>query len=241
MNTEESVPNPRELVVSEYVNMIREAIESFMSVKQNIQTFIQKVEENRDKILNRLEDIRATPTKNLDGAVLVDPLNKLFSLIKIEPLDEDEPVPKVYVVRMEPPYIPHFFLSVGYIYLKTGLCPATMIRTVPVLSLMMLMSRGDTLSALVTHVASSATLMDKIVFNKASIIPLIPELMDLPVKSDKIFLTSLGYSTVPLEGLGFNVEVDLSDIPSLPEEIYTKAGFVSYREVLDKVLEQVVI
>lgn len=233
--------DPRELMWRELLEIREGALETAITIKNNILSFTEKVMESREGIVSGLEKIKAYPTKNLDGALVVDPLNKLFSIIKIQPLSEEEAYPKVYFIRMEPPYIPHFFLTVGYIYLRTGLVPAGLLRTEPVLSLIMLMTRGDVFTATMAQLTASVALIEKFFTEEVTILPLIPGLIDLPIETSDIYLTSLGYSTTPFEGLGYCIRVDLSSLPNIPEELYSKLNFRSYREVLDEVIEKVIL
>jgi len=223
----------------DFMSMRAERIETMKKIEANISSFIKRAEAKRDLIINKLEGVKAVPTDDRRGAVVLDPLGKLFSIVKFEPLDDETIHPITYMLRMEPPYIPHFFLTVAYVYLAKGLIPSTLIRTEPVVSLISLLVKGDVLTAIASWMASGPYLLKGFITGEASVFPYIPSLLNLPVKADTLYLTNLGFSTEPSEKLGLNIKLDLTELPNIPEDVLSKLNFRSYRSVLDEVLDEV--
>jgi len=232
--------NPEYVLIKDFMNMRMERIELLKRVESNISLFIRRVKEKRDEIVAKLEEIKATITDDRRGAVILDPSKKLFSIVRMEPLDDETIHPIVYMLRMEPPYIPHFFLTVAYIYLSKGLIPSTLMRTHPVVSLISLLTEGDRLTATVSWLASNIVLLKHFATGAVAVFPYKPSLLDLPTESETIYLTNLGYSTEPLEEQGLNIKLDLSDIPNIPDDVLSKLNFRSYKSILDEVLDEVV-
>jgi len=229
--------NPERVLVEDFMEMRKEQIKLVKRVESNILSFVRYAEQRRGEVLAKLEKVKAAPTVDRRGAVVLDPTGKLFSVVRFEPLDDESVNPVTYMLRMEPPYIPHFFLTAAYIYLEKGLVPSALIRTEPVLSLISLFTKGDKLTATTAWIASGAVLVGHFVVGAVSMLPYVPSLLDLPVESDVLYLTNIGYSTEPSEKLGLNVKIDVSDLPSIPEEILSKLGFKSYKDVLDEVVQ----
>jgi len=233
--------NPEEVLIKDFMSMRMERIELLKRIESNISSFIRHVEKRRDEVIAKLDMIKATITDDRRGAVILDPSKKMFSIVRIEPLDEEGLHPIVYIVRMEPPYIPHFFLTIAYIYLAKKLIPSTLMRTHPVVSLISLVTKGDRLTATVSWLTSNIVLLEHFMTGIVSVFPYKPSLLDLPVESDTIYLTNIGYSTEPLENLDLNIKLDLSDVPSIPDDVLSKLNFRSYRSVLDEVLDEVIL
>jgi len=232
--------NPESVLFKDFVSMRLEGIEMLKRIEMNVSSFIRYAEKKKNEITAKLERVKAAPTIDGRGAVILDPTGKLFSVVKIGPLDEESINPITYMIRMEPPYVPHFFLTVAYIYLSKGLIPSAPIRTEPVLSLISLVTKGDKLTSVAAWLMSSAVLIGSFVTGEVSIFPYNPSFLDLPVEADTVYLTNLGYSTEPSKEMGVNVRLELSDLPKIPDELLIKLGFRSYRAVLDEVLDEVV-
>jgi len=232
--------DPEKYVYEDYMSMWEDGFELLESVDSNVASFIRYSKKKKDEIIAKLEKIRATPTNGKKGAVILDPLGKLFSIIKIEPLDNEAEYPITFMVRMEPPYIPHFFLTVSYIFLSKRLIPSVTIRTQPLVSLVSLVTRGNRLTSAVAWVASNAVLFEKFLKDEVVTVPYIPSLLDLPVETGTIYLTSLGYATDRSNELELSVKLDLDELPTMPENVISKLGFRPYRSVLDEVLEEVI-
>lgn len=214
-----------------------DGVEAVKKVMANIESFICYVDEKWETILDKVSSIKAVSAENSPGAVVLDPTGKLFSTVMFEKLSDI-----VYMVRMEPPYVPHFLLLTAYLYKASGLIPSALIRTEPVYSLISLFVKGDLLAATALQVYAGLSALEHYVTGEAVMLPFYPELLDLPVtpgKPDHLYLTALGYSTRPLAVSGFNVEVDLTGVPGIDGEVYSKLKLTSLRKVLDRIAEVV--
>ena len=223
------------LLIDEFYRIRGDGIETIRKVMMNIEEFTRHVDRRWESIVAKLSLIKAVPVEKGVGVVILDPTGKFFSTVMVEKLGD-----MVYMVRMEPPYIPHFLLITAYLYKASGLIPSALIRTEPVYSLISLLVRGDLLAATCLQVYAGISTLDRYVMGEAVMLPFYPELLDLPVTLDKpdyLYLTVMGYSTRPLGISGFNVEVDLNNVPGIDREAYLKLNLVPLKDILDRIVE----
>jgi hypothetical protein len=223
------------VMAREKLRLTTTGIEKMKMIMNNIKEFISYVDGNYNVIEDKLARIKAARSKDGRGAIVLDPTGKLFSLVTIEALGDI--APKVYVVRMEPPYIPHFLLILAGLYKRTGLIPSTLMRTEPVYSLVSLLVKGNEVAGAAAQAYAGIVAAEYYIMGEVVILPFMTNLLDLPVESENLYLTGLGFSTEPIEDSGFNVAVDLSEVLDLDEESFAKLNLKSLTDVLEDLAE----
>lgn len=215
---------------SEVLRVFGDGVEAVGRAVECIRRFLSYIGERVDSIGSRLSQVKAVPLDSGAGAVVLDPTGRLFSTVVVERLGR-----RVYMARMEPPYIPHFLLFIAYLCHRAGLTPSTLVRTEPVYSLVSLLVRGDVLAAATLQVYTATAAIRGFIEGELTVLPFPVEALELPVSSSKLYLTPLGFSTRPLETLDFNIEVDLESVPGLDGGVHSKLEFTSLRSVVEEV------
>lgn len=225
--------DPEALLIGEAYRVRGEGIELVKRVELDVRRFLRAAEGSG--VVERLSRVAAAPLERGLGAAFLDPTGRLFGVVSVEPLSG--PGSSVWVVRTEPPFVPHHLLAVAYLYRLSGLVPTGLLRTEPVYSLVTPMVRGGPLAAAAAQVLLGLLALDRYAVGEVSALPLLPELLELPVESDRLYLTPLGLSTAPLD-LGFCVEVETGALPEPPPQLLSRLA--SLREVLEGVARAVV-
>lgn len=224
------------ILEAEMYRITTDGIGILKKIMMNIEEFIRYVESHEKEIVDKLSSIKAVQIDG--GAMVLDPTAKLFSIIRVEPLGDT--FPKVYLIRMEPPVIPHFFLFLSYFHRVSGLYPSVLFRTEPVYSLVSLVVRGGLLVASAVQAYAGILALERYIMGEVVILPFDPKILELPVNSERLYLTSMGFSTSPLPWSGFNIEVDVSDIPGIDEDTFSKLNFVSLKDIVEDMSRVVV-
>lgn len=218
-------------VEKDFIALRGEELKRFTRVHDNIAGFLEEARASFETISKKLGGVRSLPAKG--GAIVVDPTNRIFSLLQVEtsPLGEGDAI--VTLVVMKPPIIPHFFLATAYLAIKGNLTPITLVRLSPVLTLVAALGNAPTLTATAANFIISMGLIDEFATHGASVIPFPADALRLPTKAkDSLYLCNMGLSTVPIEG-SYNVKVDVSGIPPIDEGVLRSPTFKPLRQILD--------
>jgi len=236
----EEVICDRTFIVNEAGKQLASSVEKARMVLDNIREFHNTIRSYRSEIEEALSKVVGLEADKKGYFIVADPTNRFFAVTRIAALT-DYKTARVFYVEMKPPIIPHFFLITAYFALEANMTPAAIIRIEPVLTLMSLVTRGDKLVALATQLATGLELLENFVKGEASLLPFEKEFLMLPLEPDEensLYLTTIGYSTQPLEDIP-SVKLDFTDIPPFPSEMYSKVGFKPVTQIVKEIVGEI--
>lgn len=224
-------------IISEYTSQAMDGIERLWSILDTIRRHREIIEKNRERIHSSLTRVNALKTGVKGHFVIIDPTNRFFLVVSIAPLLSYKKTPEIFYIEMKPPLIPHFFLISSYFALELNLVPAGVIRVEPVLSLISLLTVGDDVIATVTQASAGAFLWEPFFKGEVSLLPPDIRFLEMPIEPDEkdvLYLTGLGYSTRPINK-DFNVRIDFSEIPTLPNGLASEANIKPATEIIKEI------
>ncbi|MEM4584326.1 MAG: hypothetical protein QW611_05065 [Ignisphaera sp.] len=224
-----------ENAIKDFVKMRIEDLERITKVYENISNFVDEATKSINQVEKKVNSIKCLPAKN--GAIVVDSTKRLLSFLRIEWMSGAED-PRTLYIMMTPPLLPHFFLAIAYVTAKTKLVPTMIMKSSPIVSLSSLLIEVNLASASVAQFALSMRFLEPLARYEISILPLDARYMKLslkPKKSNTLYLCELGLSTTPVSN-SYNVEIDLSSVPPISDEVLASKEFISLRNVLDEVM-----
>ncbi|MEM1842377.1 MAG: hypothetical protein QXL19_08385 [Ignisphaera sp.] len=221
-------------IIRDFVNMRIEDLERIMMIYKNISSFVSEVEKMFSHVEKLIDFIKCLPVKS--GAIVIDPMERFLSYLRIETMGGGENPYTIYL-SMSPPLLPHFFLVVSYITVKMKFIPLMIIRSSPVVSLSSILVKMGLASAPIAHFLISIRLLEQVARFEISIHPLDTKYIKMPLKPKKnvLYLCDLGLSTIPVSD-SYNVEIDISDIPPISNDILNNKDFISLKSILDDML-----
>ena len=201
-----------------YAETVKTSFEVLRNIYRGFANFNAILSERREELVAKARKVRVLMTRK-NETYFLDDAGKLKFIFEIEQK------PERIIAKTSPPLIPHFYLLVALLSMKTKFKPLAFVQTFPILSSACVLGKDATpIEALLKslQVIFAGLNIEVIGFSK--------EFLTASVETETLYITDYGFSTKPLQVATFNEQVDFSEV----EEAELNGDIVSLYDYVEK-------